>query len=1071
MDWRLVAAPLAALVVLTGGTLLAGQVQGDLDAGVKERAVELGEAETPPLRMNDLTLPKDVPLELPEGAEISPDLSKLTLPEDVDLQLPSDLDLAGLDFELPQDFQLDLPEGTIFSPPGLTLPEGATMRLPDGRAFTLPPGSRLDLPPEVVERLLAAGLPSGRLGADRTFDMSDLPPDLLASLDPPSFDGAGRMRLPAGTTITLPEGQRFPFSAGILPYAIRYLLPAGSTFDIPMDLAQGGSFPVPQAGSSGQLVRDDATGPRIAVETEITNMPSTAKKGEPFTVSGYVRERVSGKPVAGAPVDVFLNESKRATGTLVGQATSDAAGIFSAKLMLPDDKPAREYQLVNHAVAFVAGDGRAFADGWGDPPLTAYADTALTLLVPARDGFGVSTTLAGALVDNTGHPVAGMPVSVSVDGVPVARPVTNAQGRFAFQHAFAAGEHEVEAQFLGAQAYRASPIARATILIDDDALDVPPIVRGMPGGSVALTGRVFADGAAAPGRAVSVSGPFDPAEIALTTDGTGRFTYATVLPATLPPGTYALTYRVEDFDITKTQTLEVNQTARIVLSAPSAWDVEVPAPMSAQLLAGVPPRGIPGQMLRFTLAGPGGARDVDVITDESGTVSTALVPLRAAPGTYTLAVSTGANPNLDAPTATASIALGIFDVGWEAPRTVVRGTELAGAATLRFAGKPYANTQVTLDVVEPLTLTTDANGRIEFTTPLDLDTPLGPLELRVSALDHPVRSRNVTVMAMPRLTLDGPAEFPLGGKPDAAFTLTDDQGEPLRDRDVLLSIGNFEQSVTTDRRGRWSGTLDVLVGGDNATLAARFDEESPYLAAQDAKVLSASAQLAARPSPLLWLVPLVGLALAGAGGAGWYAYAKRRRVAPPAAAAAPVAAALARHAPDFDLGLGIPDDEPAVWGVGEPLAVTLRNRGRAGDVELRWDGGAMRLALGERATTTLTFREEGEVRLRARRDGASSMEEAEARVRIVDYRKETAREFDLFVERARRLDETLTRRSTPREIQGALALHLGAVAEARLDEMALVMEETNYSDHAVGRAHYLRFVRASRALDPFFPEA
>lgn len=1068
MDWRLVAAPLAALVVLTGGTLLAGQVQGDLDAGVKERAAELGGAQTPPLQLNDLTLPKDVPLELPEGAEISPDLSKLTLPEDVDLQLPSDLDLGSLDFELPEDFQLDLPEGTIFSPPGLTLPEGATMRLPDGRTFTLPPGSRLDLPPEVVERLLAAGLPSGRLPADRSFDMSDLPPDLLASLDPPSFEGAGRMRLPGGTTITLPEGQRFPFPAGLLPYAIRYLLPAGTTFDIPMDLAQGGSFPVPQPGSSSQLVHDGAAGPRIAVETEITNMPSTAKKGEPFTVSGYVRERASGKPVAGAPVDVFLNESKRATGTLVGQATTDAAGIFTAKLRLPDDKPAREYQLVNHAVAFDAGDGRAFADGWGDPPITATADTALTLLVPARDGFGVSTTIAGALVDNTGHPVAGMPVAVSVDGVPVARPVTNAQGRFAFQHGFDPGEHAVEAQFLGAQAYRASPLARATIAIDDDGLDVPPIVRGTPGGSVALTGRLFADGALAPARDVSVRGPFDPAELALATDGTGRFSYATVLPAALPPGTYTLTYRVDDLDITKTQTLEVNQTARIVLSAPSAWDVEVPAPMSAQLLAGTPPRGIPGQMLRFTLAGPGGARDVDVVTDESGTVSTALVPLRAAPGTYTLAVSTGANPNLDAQTATASIALGIFDVSWEAPRTVVRGTDLAGAATLRFGGKPYADTPITLDVGEPLMLTTDANGRVEFTTPLDHETPLGPLELRVHALDHPIRSRNVTVMAMPRLTLDGPAEFPRGGKPDASITLTDDQGEPLRDRDVLLRVGNFEQSVTTDRRGRWSGTLDVLVGEDNVTLAAQFDEESPYLAAQDAQVLVASAQLASRPPPLLWIAPLVGLALVGAGGAGWYAYARRRRA--PAPAAAPAAVVLARHAPDFDLRLGIPDDEPAVWGVGEPLAVTLRNRGRAGGVELRWEGGATRLALEERATATLTFRDEGEVRLRARRDGAPSMEEAEALVRIVDYRKETAREFDLFVERARSLDATLTRRSTPREIQGALTLHLGAAAEAKLDEMALVMEETNYSHHAVGRAHYLRFVRASRALDPFFDE-
>jgi hypothetical protein len=37
--------------------------------------------------------------------------------------------------------------------------------------------------------------------------------------------------------------------------------------------------------------------------------------------------------------------------------------------------------------------------------------------------------------------------------------------------------------------------------------------------------------------------------------------------------------------------------------------------------------------------------------------------------------------------------------------------------------------------------------------------------------------------------------------------------------------------------------------------------------------------------------------------------------------------------------------------------------------------------------------------------------------------------------------------------------------------MALAVEITNYSHHAIDRADYLRFVRASRALDPFLAPA
>ncbi|HVM46116.1 MAG TPA: carboxypeptidase regulatory-like domain-containing protein [Candidatus Thermoplasmatota archaeon] len=477
MDPRILAAAMAVLVVLGGGTLLAAQVQSDLEQGVKELARPYERpGDTPPLKLNEFKLPRELPMEIPPGTEVSPDLSKLKLPRDLDLAIPDDLDLSGLNFELPEDFDLQLPEGTIFSPPGLQLPNGGTIRLPDGREFVLPHGTKLDLPPELVERLLAQGVPAGRLNAPRSVDVRDLPPELTARLDPPSFEGGGRLRLPAGTTITLPDGRLLPFAAGALPYVARYVLPAGTTFDIPFS-AQGtqqGVFPVPRPNSATQLDPAAARAPP-PLDTEITSYPSRVRKGEPITVSGYVRD-MQGNPVAGAPVDVFMNETKRAPGVLVGQGTSDARGIFVVTLRLPEDKPAREYQLVNHAVAFTDASGRAWGDGWGDPPFATYASTSIRLDLPARDGFGSSTAIAGTLLDHTGAPVVGATVAILVDGATVARPVTNAQGRFSTAHTFPAGTHAVEARFGGSTSYEAS-FARGEIAIDDFAIEVVPTLR------------------------------------------------------------------------------------------------------------------------------------------------------------------------------------------------------------------------------------------------------------------------------------------------------------------------------------------------------------------------------------------------------------------------------------------------------------------------------------------------------------------------------------------------------------------------------------------------------------------
>ena len=1056
------------LVVLGGGTLLAGQVEADLDAGVAQREYE-APSETPPLKLNEFELPSDVPLEIPRGAEISPDLSQLKLPNDLDIQLPSDLDLSDLDFELPQDFHLELPEGTVFSPPGLQLPNGATIRLPDGRAFEIPPGSNLDLPPEMIDRLLQQGIRPGALAGARDLDIRGLPPELMASLDPPQFEGGGRMRLPAGTTITLPDGRQFPFSPGAIPFAARYLLPEGSRIDLPFsDRTTSGAFPVPRPNSPSQLVEPGAppSGATTMV-TEITSLPSRVRKGEAFTVSGYVRDPTD-RPVAGAPVDVFLNETKRAPGVLVGQGVSDASGTFVITLDLPDDKPARDYQLVNHAVAFTDRSGRVWGDGWGDPPISTYAATTLKLDLPARDGLGASTPIAGTLSDNTATPVSGASIVISVDGAMVGRATTTALGRFTYSHTFPSGIHTVEAQFLGTSNYDAS-LARGSITIDDLAIDVPASLRAAPGDTILLAGRVLSQGVAAPGHAVSIA--YFGSGVNLVSDGTGRFSYAYALPVTLAPGLYQVQYALPDEGVAKLQTLELNLSARIALDAPGSADLDQGIPVTVKLVSH---RGDPlaGQAMRLTLTGPGGTSDMRLTTDSTGMISTQIHPLRKSAGTYTLTARLASTAYIDVSAASTTVTLGLFEILWSVPSSVIRGEEAGGALTARFAGQPLADTTLTLDVFGLKEVVTDANGRAEWTDMVPADAFLGQTILSARLDGHPVRTTVTNVLAKPDLRLDAPDEFVPGKKVDVKVLLRDDRGEPLADQEVTLRIlradGGSSSIVRTNGRGEWSGALDMGVKrGENVTLSAQVAAGGPYLGGDQTQVMTATAtNVAARD----WILPAtIGLAAVVGGGAIYAVRRLPRKARVVEAAPAPIVAAPALRPADLQLRFGIPEGEPAVWGIGEPLALLVRNQGVAGEVELDWGGGRRSVASnGPETRTTLTFEAEDDITVRARRAGVSDMAAAEASVRIVDYRKETAREFDLFLAKAQRLDASLTTRSTPREIGWTLEMRLGDTARPHLEEIALVMEITNYSSHDVGRAHYLRFVRASRALDPFF---
>ncbi|HEX2021395.1 MAG TPA: hypothetical protein VHH36_01675 [Candidatus Thermoplasmatota archaeon] len=1078
MDWKVALAPVIVLVVILGGTALTAQVEDDLatalDLPLDEGEFQLPD-QAPPLKLQNLRLPEDLLARLPKDTKLLEELGKLELPEGTTLDLPEGFDLSDLDFNLPSDFDLKLPEGTVFDPAtrSLKLPNGAHIALPDGRTFDIPPGSNMTLPAELVDRLLEQGLPAGALPRDRSFSVRDLPPGLGAKLDPPALPGNGTLKLPPGTKIQLPPGTTIPPEAlaGLLPF----LLPEGTQIELPDGTWTGDgvppeyrNFPLPEPREKAPPPPD----PRVAIATDIDVFPTRVPKGETFRVQGYVRERASGRDVAGAPVVVYVNETKAQPGVAVGTGASDANGRFDIEIRLPTDRPARQWQLVNHAQSFTSRAGTTYADGWGDPPIETYASTILSLDAPSRAGQNAAVRVRATLVDATGAGVPFARIDVLADGIVVRQGTTGPEGLFETTYSFASqGSHRLQARFPGTAYYDASESAERLVTVEAVAIDVGGTKRVQAGEAIDLSGRVLVDGAPAAGREVRVAPSFGLASpLVLTTDADGRFAASVTAPRTV--GLHAIRYDVTEYGASAAQDVEVWTRATILLDAPERARADQPLPVSVTLRGegGVP---LSGQAIQLTLSGPGGSDAASVLTSTFGGAERGMKPPRPSDGAYTLTARLPSTRFIEAAAATRAVTLGVLDVDWQMPETIVRGRDAASSATLRFAGGPLAQENVLLTVLSEQARATGRDGTASWTVSVPARAPLGsiPVGLAIPGQQWS-EQRSAHVVAVPQLRLDAPDRYDPGAPVRVNLTLVDDLGDPLPSHglQILLKGSNWSRwlNATTDASGAWAG--DVATDGaprEPLSLTVTHPAQGDHLEAETIRALAvASAPFAGADLPVwAWIaIPLVAI---GGGGAAYALRRKRAVQAAPAPAPAPVAAVL--RASGFDLDLGIPPGEPLAWGVGEPLSVvaTTREMPEGAAIVLRGAGNELRLPVRAGvAQATLVFEREEEVGLEARRSDDDLAAPVRVGLRIVDYRKEIAREFDLLLERARAVDASLSKQTTAQEMEWILGHRLGPSAATALSDVSHVMDVANYSTQPIARADYLRFVAAVRALGP-----
>ena len=315
--------------------------------------------------------------------------------------------------------------------------------------------------------------------------------------------------------------------------------------------------------------------PVLATTTDITESPSRITKGERYFVNGTVRGP-DGRGVAGARVDVYLNETTESPGRLTGAGVTRADGTFSVEARVPVDAPARGYQLVARSADATAGTVR-YAESWSDPPVDVFTPTRFLLpRLSAAVGFPVNVT--GRLVDVDGNPVPGALVRWTAEGIPRSDLRTDASGAFAGRVTFdSVGNKSVEFQYDGDD-HHGPALLPARVSVENGALllpaEAPTLLRGQGG---ALRGDVAAAGVALQGRQVEVRmlagndsarSSVVLASVTTTTDRDGAFEAFLPVPPGTAPGVYPVRYEVASLR------LDATGLARVLV--PVEMEVDVP---------------------------------------------------------------------------------------------------------------------------------------------------------------------------------------------------------------------------------------------------------------------------------------------------------------------------------------------------------------------------------------------------------------------------------------------------------------------------------------------------------------
>ena len=250
---------------------------------------------------------------------------------------------------------------------------------------------------------------------------------------------------------------------------------------------------------------------------EITQWPAEIERDFTFTIGGTV-QTLSGGPVSGVQVELFINETKEHGGTLIGEAVAQN-GAFQADVELSLSMDRGNYQLIAHAIG-----NEQYLESWSDPGISVYSRTGMELTAFNEVEVDTEALFHGRLFDDTGAGIPDLELKVTVDGTELPSLTSGPAGDFSFAHTFVEpGPHDVVVAFEGGNLLRENSARVDLVALLPTRLSVTPLGQIEVGETFNIEG-VLQDlrGTPMPNVDVSIRVGSDP-ELVVGTDAEGKF--------------------------------------------------------------------------------------------------------------------------------------------------------------------------------------------------------------------------------------------------------------------------------------------------------------------------------------------------------------------------------------------------------------------------------------------------------------------------------------------------------------------------------------------------------------------
>ena len=795
--------------------------------------------------------------------------------------------------------------------------------------------------------------------------------------------------------------------------------------------------------------------------------------------SGKLTEE-TGDGVEGSELEIVVD------GTVADTITTEAFGRFSFTRAFPDPGP--------HWVEVKLKDQEYLLDNRARINLEVTLPTATAVEAPVSVEVGEEFRVTGTLHGARGEPLEDRVVRVQIGGLPAQQVSTDAEGAFELTGALdSPGAVTVHAEFPGdgpvlqSQATARLSVRESSLL----TLNGPSAIE--LGDGATFTGRLSTT-ADAP-IAQSTLSIFDGggAELAtLTTDDDGGFSYEH--EAFFQSGSQSLAAQFPGADFI------VASSARFAFSvlAPTSMSLESPEIVRDSetfTLRGSLSDGngqpVPGVEVEVTGSG---ARtlttDADgVFTWEALAVFEQGVADSPHESPFSVEVAFAGSDKLAPSAAAADVVIGVPRVVLEPLEPVARGEAVTLRGTALLGNRPMEGVELT--VGEQGGAVSDAAGAFAHLYRVPTDHPLGASEVTVAAADLNIsESVSLEVRSAVNIIVSPVDKVRPGELAMLQATLLDDRWEGVGQA-TLRTDGGVE--IVTDRQGVALLELTVPDGQEPVVLPVTFtfDGDDSHMP------LTYLYGVTVTPLGFNWLLwvgaPGVVAALAAAGYAGRRmnvaplppALRRRSMIAAQAAEAASMAdeEANAEEAPvetrapvSLEIDFAKPAaDLPDVWGVGEVVDIKVQTADSHGDALA---GVELEVTVSGEDTAALVTGDDGACALRLAADETGEYMVAVAfagdedhlpasasrSYRVVDYREEIVRLYNVFLDWARETTGIDIDQATPREVELMLVTRGTRVPQKSLDELISRFEEADYSEHPIARRHYASMYRAWRAV-------